>query len=85
MQKKNIAQEDDKSNSQNQGRMWPETDMLIQCTQYTETIRTILLRSFCFFCQIGIKTWRIPISHIISLLPQVKVSWGENNPVSSIH
>lgn len=41
MNAKNTAQEDDKNNSKNQGQLWPELDILLQCILYNRTIRSI--------------------------------------------
>lgn len=47
--KRRYRPKDDKINSQNQGQMGPETNMLIQCTLYEGTIRPVLFSLILLF------------------------------------
>lgn len=47
--KRRYRPKDDKINSQNQGQMGPETNVLIQCTLYEGTIRPVLFSLILLF------------------------------------
>lgn len=58
-------------NRQNQGQLWPEPDMLMQCTRYKRTIcLSFIFAYFALYISEWIKTWRITMSHIIFILPR---------------